>query len=105
MYNFKNDELLLKSINITSEIKKDNQLLNNKEITIFNSSVLQLNNSSNLIIASRGWYGNIRSWDGINFIILTLFNSNYKKIKQNIIDIDIDLLRERELEFKIRHIL
>ena len=100
MYKFNNEQLLLKSINISYEIKRGNKLLNNKDVTIFNSSVLQLNNSNNYIIASRGWYGNIRSWDGINFIILTKLDNNFKKIDQNILDIDIDLLKNRELEFK-----
>ena len=100
MYKFKNNELKLTSINLTNEIKKGNPLLTNKDITIFNSSVLPIKNSSYFLIASRGWYGNIRSWDGINFLILSIFNKNYKKIAQNIIDIDLTLLREKSLEFK-----
>ena len=80
--------------NISYEIKKNNKLLNNKDVTIFNSSLLPINNKKYLV-ASRGWYGNIRSWDGINFIILTILNSQYKKVSQNIIDIDIDILKDK----------
>ena len=100
MYKFKNKDLILTSINLTNEIKKGNPLLTNKDITIFNSSVLPVKNSNNFLIASRGWYGNVRSWDGINFLILSLFNQSYKKVSQNIIDIDLSLLREKTLEFK-----
>ena len=70
MYKFKNDDLKLTCINLTGEIKKNNELLKSKEITVFNSSVLPIKNSKNFLIASRGWYGNIRTWDGLNFIIL-----------------------------------
>ena len=76
MYKFKNKDLILTSINLTNEIKKGNPLLTNKDITIFNSSVLPVKNSTNFLIASRGWYGNVRSWDGINFLILSLFNQS-----------------------------
>lgn len=100
MYNFKNNELVLTSINLTDEIKRGNSLLNNKEITIFNSSVLPIKDTNNFLIASRGWYGNIRTWDGLNFIILSIFNNKYKKIRQKIIDIDLEILKERNLEFK-----
>ena len=102
MYNFKQNDLTLTSINLTDEIKKGNSLLTNDQITIFNSSVLPVKNTNLFLIASRGWYGNIRSWDGINFVILSIFNKKYKKIKQNIIDIDKEILKEKKhfSEFK-----
>ena len=78
-YNFDEENLKLICINLSDEIIKDDKFLNNKDITIFNSSILQLNNSSDLLIASRGWYGNNRSWDGVNFIILSLFSEDLKK--------------------------
>lgn len=100
MYKFTNNQLKLTSINLTNEIKRGNTLLTNKEITIFNSSVMPIKNTNNFLIASRGWYGNIRSWDGINFVILSVFDHNYRKIRQNIIDIDLLLLKNKSLEFK-----
>ena len=100
MYKFKNKDLILSSISISQEIRRDNSLLTNKDITIFNSSLIPIKGSTNFLIASRGWYGNVRSWDGINFIVLTVFNKNYKKIKQNIIDVDLTLLEEHNLKFK-----
>ena len=42
----------------------------------------------------------LRSWDGINFVVLTVFNRNYKKVKQNIIDVDLIFLEEHTLKFK-----
>ena len=54
------------------KLKKVDKLLNNKDVTIFNSSIIEIENSNNLLIASRGWYGNVRSWDGINFVILSI---------------------------------
>ena len=100
MNSFKNDELKLSCISLTDEIKRGNTFLNSKNITIFNSSVMPLKNSNNFLVASRGWYGNVRSWDGINFIILSIFNSIYKRIEQNIIDIDRDIIDGKKLEFK-----
>ena len=100
MYKFKNKELVLSSVSLSQEIRKDNPLLKNKDITIFNSSLIQVKNTTNYLIASRGWYGNVRSWDGVNFIVLSLFNKNYKKIKQNIIDVDLNLLENHDLKFK-----
>ena len=100
MYKFKNKELILKSISISQEIRRDNSLLTNKDITIFNSSLIPIKGTTNFLIASRGWYGNVRSWDGINFVVLTVFNRNYKKVKQNIIDVDLTLLEEHNLKFK-----
>ena len=100
MYKFKNKELILTSVSISQEIRRDNSLLTNKDITIFNSSLIPIKGSTNFLIASRGWYGNVRSWDGINFVVLTVFNKNYKKIKQNIIDVDLTLLEEHNLKFK-----
>ena len=79
MYSFRSNELVLKSVDLTKEIKRDNTLLKNKDITIFNSSVLPIKDTNDFLVASRGWYGNIRTWDGINFIILTTMSSNYKK--------------------------
>jgi len=100
MHKFKNKELILSSISISQEIRKDNPLLTNKDITIFNSSLISIKDTTTFLIASRGWYGNVRSWDGINFIVLTIFNKNYKKVKQNIIDVDLSLLEEHNLKFK-----
>ena len=99
-YNLTQEQLKLSCINLSEEIKRDDKLLTNKDITIFNSSILPLNNSDNLLIASRGWYGNVRSWDGINFVILSLFSKNMKKIKQNILDIDPNLIKNKEIKFK-----
>ena len=99
-YNLKQEQLKLVCINLSEEIKRDDKLLTNKDITIFNSSILQLKNSDNLLIASRGWYGNVRSWDGINFVILSLFSKNMKKLKQNILDIDPNLVKNKEIKFK-----
>ena len=99
-YNLKQEQLKLVCINLSEEIKRDDKLLTNKDITIFNSSILQLKNSDNLLIASRGWYGNVRSWDGINFVILSLFSKNMKKLKQNILDIDPNLIKNKEIKFK-----
>ena len=100
-YNLTQEQLKLSCINLSEEIKRDDKLLTNKDITIFNSSILPLNNSDNLLIASRGWYGNVRSWDGINFVILSLFSKNMKKIKQNILDIDPNLVKNKEIKFKV----
>ena len=99
-YNLTQEQLKLSCINLSEEIKRDDKLLTNKDITIFNSSILPLNNSDNLLIASRGWYGNVRSWDGINFVILSLFSKNMKKLKQNILDIDPNLVKNKEIKFK-----
>ena len=88
MYNYSNNDLKINKINILPEIIKGNKILKNKDMTIFNSSCLPLKNSSDILIASRGWYGNIRSWDGINYIILSIFDKNYKKKYQNIIVFD-----------------
>ena len=99
-YNLNEEQLKLICINLSDEIKKGDELLNNKDVTIFNSSIIELKNTSNLLIASRGWFGNIRSWDGINFLILSLFNKDLKKIKQNILDIEPKLLSNKNIEFK-----
>ena len=87
-------------INLSEEISREDSFLSNKDVTIFNSSIIELNNSDNLLIASRGWYGNVRSWDGINFVVLSLFTRNLKKIRQNILDIDPKALKNKELKFK-----
>ena len=84
IYNFKEDELKLTCINLSDEIKKGEKILNYDEITIFNSSIIQIKGTSNLLIASRGWYGNVRSWDGINFVILSIFNKNLKKTNKEL---------------------
>jgi hypothetical protein len=83
MHKFKNKELILSSVSISQEIRNGNSLLKNKDITIFNSSLIPINGTTQFLVASRGWYGNVRSWDGINFVVLTVFNKNYKKINQN----------------------
>ena len=62
-YNLNEDQLKLICINLSEEIKKGDKLLNNKDVTIFNSSIIELKNSSNLLIASRGWFGNVRLLD------------------------------------------
>ena len=93
-------KLRLICINLSDEISKEDPFLSNKDVTIFNSSILEINGSDKLLIASRGWYGNVRSWDGINFIILTIFDKNYKKIHQNVLDIDKSILEEQSLRFK-----
>ena len=100
MHKFKNKELILSSVSISQEIRNGNSLLKNKDITIFNSSLIPIKGTTQFLVASRGWYGNVRSWDGINFVVLTVFNKNYKKINQNIIDVDISLLEEHNLKFK-----
>jgi len=100
MHKFAREELDLTCIGLTDEIKRGNPMLSSKKITIFNSSVLPLKNTNNFLVASRGWYGNIRSWDGLNFIILSVFNQNYKKLEQKIIDIDTELLKGKLMEFK-----
>ena len=100
MYKFKNDDLKLSSISLSQEIRNGNSLLQNKDITVFNSSLIHVKGTSNFLIASRGWYGNVRSWDGVNFVVITLLNKNYKKIKQNIIDVDLTLLKDHNLKFK-----
>jgi hypothetical protein len=99
-YNLNEEQLKLICINLSDEIKKGDKLLNNKDVTIFNSSIIELKNTSNLLIASRGWFGNVRSWDGINFVILSLFTKDLKKIKQNTLDIEPALLNNKEIEFK-----
>jgi len=99
MYKFKNKELILKSISISQEIRRDNTLLTNKDITIFNSSLIPIKDSTNFLIASRGWYGNVRSWDGINFVVLSLFTKKLKKIKQNILDIEPKIVRNQNLKY------
>ena len=78
MYKFKNDDLKLSSISLSQEIRNGNSLLKNKDITVFNSSLIHVKGTSNFLIASRGWYGNVRSWDGVNFVVITLLNKNYK---------------------------
>lgn len=94
----KESELKLYITDITKELKRDNKFLNHKDVVIFNSSLLPLNKTQYLV-ASRGWYGNIRSWDGYNFIILTIMTSKFKKIRQNILEIDTDILKKK-IKFK-----
>jgi hypothetical protein len=94
------EKLRLICINLSDEIKKGDKFLNNRDVTIFNSSIIEINKSNNLLIASRGFYGDVRSWDGINFIILSLFTNKLKKLKQNILDIDPRVIQNRSLKFK-----
>ena len=94
------EKLRLTCINLSEEISKGDDFLCNKDVTIFNSSIIKLQNSSNLLIASRGWYGNVRSWSGINFVIISLFSKELKKLKQNILDIDTKAVENKKLKFK-----
>ena len=100
MHNFTKGDLEMHINNLTYEIKKGNKLLLNNDVIIFNSSILPIQGSKNILVASRGWFGNVRSWDGINFIVLSIFNDKLIKIKQNIIDIDLDLLKDKSIQFK-----
>ena len=47
MYKFKNDDLKLSSISLSQEIRNGNSLLKNKDITIFNSSIIHVKGTSN----------------------------------------------------------
>ena len=93
------EKLRLICINLSDEISKGDSFLSNKDVTIFNSSILEIEGSDRLLIASRGWYGNVRSWSGINFVVLSLFTKKLKKIKQNILDIDPKIVRDHNLKF------
>ena len=94
------DKLRLTCINLSEEISKGDSFLCNKDVTIFNSSIIEIEGSDKLLIASRGWYGNVRSWSGINFVVLSLFTRNLKKIRQNILDIDPKALKNKKMKFK-----
>ena len=94
------DKLKLICINLSDEISRGDPFLLNKDVTIFNSSIIQIKDSDNLLVASRGWYGNIRSWSGINFIILSLFTNKLKKIRQKILDIDPKVIQKMDMKFK-----
>ena len=94
------EKLRLTCINLSEEISKGDDFLCNKDVTIFNSSIIQLKDSSDLLIASRGWYGDVRSWSGINFVIISLFSKQLKKLKQNILDIDPKAVENKKLKFK-----
>ena len=52
-YNFQENQLKMMCINFIDEIKKDDELLNNKDVTIFNSSILPIKDD-NLLIAEDG---------------------------------------------------
>ena len=99
-YDFQEHQLKMNCINFSSELIKNNDFLNNPDVTVFNSSIIQIENTDDLLIASRGWYGNIRSWDGINFVILSIFSKDFKKKKQNILDIDKNALKDIKKEYK-----
>ena len=94
------DKLRLTCINLSEEISKGDTFLCNKDVTIFNSSIIEIEGSDRLLIASRGWYGNVRSWHGINFVVLSLFTKNLKKIRQNILDIDPKAILNKKMKFK-----
>ena len=94
------DKLRLTCINLSEEISKGDTFLCNKDVTIFNSSIIEIEGSDRLLIASRGWYGNIRTWSGINFVVLSLFTRNLKKIRQNILDIDPKAIVNKKMKFK-----
>tara|TARA_B100001094_G_scaffold278860_1_gene288660 strand:+ start:1568 stop:2848 length:1281 start_codon:yes stop_codon:yes gene_type:complete len=94
------EKLKLICLNLSDEISKGDNFLSNKDVTIFNSSIIEIKNSKNLLLASRGWYGNIRSWSGINFVVLSLFTNKLKKIKQTILDIDPKIIKDNKKKFK-----
>lgn len=93
------EKLKLICINLSEEISKGDTFLSNKDVTIFNSSILEIEDSDNLLIASRGWYGNVRSWSGVNFVVLSLFTKKLKKVRQNILDIDPKIVRNHNLKY------
>ncbi len=95
-------DLKLNCYTIADEIKKNDSFLKNENISIFNSSFLPLKNSENYLIASRGWYGNIRSWEGKNFVILSLFDKYLKKLNQNLLEVpkNIDSIKVSNKKFK-----
>ena len=97
---FTKEKLRLICINLSDEISKGDPFLCNKDVTIFNSSIIEIKKSNNLLIASRGWYGNVRSWSGINFVILSIFTNKLKKIRQNILDIDPKVIKKMDMKFK-----
>ena len=99
-YEFDEKQLKLVSINFSDEIVGDDEFLKNDDVTILNSSILQLKGSDDLLIASRGWYGNIRSWDGTNFIVMSLFDKEFNKKKQKILNIDLKSLKDKKKKFK-----
>lgn len=99
-YEFDEEKLKLVCINFSDEIVCDDEFLMNEDVTVFNSSILQLKDSDDLLVASRGWYGNIRSWDGINFVIMSLFTKDLKRKKQKILGIDTKALKDKKLKFK-----
>ena len=93
-------KLKLICLNLSEEISKGDDFLCNKDVTIFNSSIIEIKNSNKVLIASRGWYGNVRTWHGINFVILSLFTKDLKKVKQNILDIDPKAIQNKKMKFK-----
>ena len=99
-YKLTQEKLKLICLNLSEEISKGDSFLCNKDVTIFNSSIIEIKNSDKLLIASRGWYGSVRSWSGINFVVLSLFTTKLKKIKQSILDIDPTIVKDQNLKFK-----
>jgi len=99
-YKLTQEKLKLICLNLSEEISKGDSFLCNKDVTIFNSSIIEIKNSDKLLIASRGWYGSVRSWSGINFVVLSLFTTKLKKIKQSILDIDPKIVKDQNLKFK-----
>jgi len=53
-YEFDEHQLKLNCINFSSELIKNNEFLNNPDVTVFNSSIIQIEDSDDLLIASRG---------------------------------------------------
>ena len=89
-YEFTDEQLKLNCINISEEIIKDDDFLNDKNVTVFNSSILKIKNTNKLLIASRGWYGDVRTWEGYNFVVLSVFSDKLEKLEQNILEVNFE---------------
>ena len=47
-YDFNEEQLKMVCINLREELKKDEDFLNNEDVTVFNSSMLKINDSDNI---------------------------------------------------------